>query len=272
MVSQYLNQVRSLDELYAVMETDRLAAARLAESTFRNDVDAAIASIADISSVAGARVMADTHVASAKLLIDAEVASTRLAVGAEMAVAEYKRHAQEQSPPPDVSTIETAIQAIGKAHTDQLSQGARLSVEAIEREAAAAIARLKEIGSNAITEIRDFAALTSIKTHENAAHAAERLRSFRQSPQTLDAVAAEGDKAAAIVLEAAENAAVTLREAADVAFGKIMVVTDEACETIQAAAREATLRIEMAREKALTRIRAAAHLHIDAHRNRQGTG
>ena len=109
MTSSQSMRHNSLAELYELIDRDRIAAATLAEVTFSNDVDLAISSITEISSVACAKVLADTQVASAKALIDAEVSVARLSAGAGVAVAEYKRHVQER---PDSVPVETVAEPV----------------------------------------------------------------------------------------------------------------------------------------------------------------
>ena len=78
------NRSRSLDEIYALIDKNRVDAAKAAQAKFHNDMEAAIATIASIGSIASARVQADSRVASAKVLINAELAATRLLAEAEM--------------------------------------------------------------------------------------------------------------------------------------------------------------------------------------------
>lgn len=262
MPSRDLDQNRSLEELYGLMDRDRAAAARLAEAAFKADVDAALAGIVEISAVAGARVMADTQVASAKLLIDAEVAATRLSVGAEIAISEYRRHVldSESGEPPEV--VEAMIADIGRIHSEHMSDSARLSIEAIQRDADAAIAKLKEVGDTAIGEIRDLATSLSLRTQANAAVASEKLKAYRQHPHTEEDAAAEEDAASRMVVDAAEAAAIALRQGAEEALGQIHRITDEACANIRAAALVAQGRIEATREKALARLRQVVEFHI----------
>jgi hypothetical protein len=254
MVSEYLGRVRSLEELYSLMDRDRLAAARFIESAFHADVEAAITNIVEISSVANARVMADTQVASAKLLIDAEVASARLVAGAEMAIIEFKHLAGDGMTDDTAEHFEAMIQEIGRAHTGNLTESARRSIAAIEEDAAAAIAKLKEIGKAAISDIREFATVTSLKTQVAAAEASERLTTFRQHPHSLEEAIDASKEAQLLVTNAADQASTTLRQTADTALRNVHATTDEACAQITASATLASKRIELSMEKAVVRI------------------
>ena len=261
MSSGYLDQGRSLEELYALMDRDRVAAARLAQSVFAADVDAALAGIVEISSVASARVMADTQVASAKLLIDAEVAATRLSVGAELAISEYRRHVLDSDSADSPEVVEAMIAEIGRVHSEHLSDSARQSIEAIQRDADAAIARLQEVGVAAIADIRDLATTLSLRTQAEAAKACERLKTYRQHPHTQEEVVAAEDEAVQLLADAAEVSAHALRDGAAAALRNIHGITDEACANIRSAAIAAQTRIEATREKALARLRQVVEFH-----------
>lgn len=86
MTSDYLTQTRSLKELDALFEHDRLSAAKIAKTVFAHEVTVAIANIGEINQIANARILADSQISSAKMLTDAEVAATLLLSKAEIAV------------------------------------------------------------------------------------------------------------------------------------------------------------------------------------------
>ena len=54
MTSDYLKQFQSLDEIYALIDKNRVDAARAAQAKFHNDMEAAIAAIASIGAIASA--------------------------------------------------------------------------------------------------------------------------------------------------------------------------------------------------------------------------
>ena len=112
MVSDYLRHSRDLDEVYALIDKNRADAALAAQAKFHNDMEAAIAAIASIGAIAGARVQADSRVASAKVLINAELAATRLLAEAE--VQAFRCAEQTATKPQEV--VEAALLEIGR-HT-----------------------------------------------------------------------------------------------------------------------------------------------------------
>ena len=60
-------QSSSLDEIYTLIDKNRVDAARAAQTKFHSEMETAIAAIASIGSIAGARVLADSRVASARV-------------------------------------------------------------------------------------------------------------------------------------------------------------------------------------------------------------
>ena len=263
MNSSQIDRPRSLEDLYELIERDRVAAAALAEIAFANDAALAISSISEISSVACAKVLADTQVASAKALIDAEVSVARLSAGAGVAVAEYKRHVQEHPQSVPLTTVAGMVGQICDKHVEEIQLGGRQSIETIERDAQLAIAKLKEIGNAAIQEIRGLEHAISAQIEQDAAMAAERLRAFREKPHTPEEVMAEAENAARKVEAAASQAISQLHHGVDEAIRNIQATTDEACRQILAAAEAACKRLTLAQEKALGTIRTVVEFHME---------
>jgi len=257
-------KVRSLEELYALMELDRNAAASAAADLFQKDVEAAINAITNINAVASARVQADTQAASARIMNDAEGAAAGLAAVAQMAIAEYTRHVQAQSKDVAPEVVKGMVSEIGTVHSSEISKSAAQSIEDINRNAEATIAKLKGLAVAAISDISDLAKGISVKVQVNAALAVEKLKTFRQRPHTLEEVAAEADKAAKMIADAAEIAADFLRQAVAGSIRNINLTTDDACENIGIASKVATERIVAAMNKAQHLIHEMVLLHLQS--------
>ena len=261
MASDYFKQTRSLSELQSVIDSDRKTAATLAEATFRHDVHAAITSITEINAVATARVSADTQVASAKMLIDAEVVSTRLMADAQIAISDYKKYVETQASAVPAEVVSAMIKQIGDKHTAQLSMQAKTSIEAIHRDAQEAIDKLKDIAATAISDIHSISASITADVDSAATTAAEKLRSFRQEPHSLEETAEEAELAALQIEAAAARASLELQTAVYAALENIHKSTDDACSVIKTTANTATEKIETAREKAMATIRTVLEFH-----------
>src|SRR5689334_1874869 len=115
-----------LEDVYALIDQNRADAAKVAQTKFHHEMETAIAAIASIGSIAGARVLADSRVASANVLINAELAASRLLAEAEIQASK----AAGLTKPRDA--VEAALLDIGKQTSLQLITSAKQSVEKIQ--------------------------------------------------------------------------------------------------------------------------------------------
>ena len=251
MTSDYLKRTRSLDEVYALIDTNRAEAARAAQAKFHNDMEAAIATISSIGSIASARVLADSRVASANVLIDAELAASRLLAEAEIQAAKIAKEVLTK--PRDV--VEAAILEIGRHTTERLVVTARESVEKIQQDAEAAIKVLRETGAIAIREVQALADSVTEQTKQDTKLAAARLAEYRKQSRSPDEAESQGEDLAKVVLQAAEQASDQLRTAIEATLAKINLITNDACSAVHEAAAEAKKRVEEGRERASLRLK-----------------
>jgi len=258
MTSDYLKRSRSLDEVYALIDKNRIDAAKVAQAKFHDDMEAAIAAIASISSIAGARVQADSRVASAKVLIDAELAAGRLLKEAELQAS--KCATEILTKPREV--VEAALLEIGKHTTLRLISAAKEAVENIQQDAEAAIKLLRETGAIAIREIQTLSANVTEQRKRDAELAARKLEEYRKQARTPDEAISDGEDLAQIVVAAAEQASVRLQETISATLTKINAITDEACAGVHEAALFAEKKILDGQERALARLKQTLQAHL----------
>jgi len=251
MTSDSFQPSRSLEEIYALIDNNRAEAARVVQAKFHNDMEAAIATIASIGSIAGARVLADSRVASANVLINAELAATRLLAEAEMQASKCVNEVLTK--PKEV--VESALLEIGRHTTERLIASARESVEKIQQDAEAAIKVLRETGAIAISEIQSLAIGVSEQTVRDAELAAEKLKEYRKSKRTLDEAVSEGDDLAHIVAKVAEEVSLRLQNEIKATLARINIVTNEACEAVRETAIAAEKKIQESHDRAVARLR-----------------
>ena len=149
MTNDHLNRLRNLDELYAHIDKDRGEAAKAAHVKFHNDMEAAIATIASIGSIAGARVLADSRVASANVLINAELAATRLDEAASQGedVAKIIIEAAQEASFKLQEAIKATLSKINKVTNEACSvvdDAARVAEKKIQEGHERALVRLRE--------------------------------------------------------------------------------------------------------------------------------
>ena len=257
------NSDLTLDEVYAKIDQDRIAAAVLAEASFRLDVGVAITSISDVTSIACAKVSADSQVASAKMLVDAEVAVARLSNEAGTMVAEFRVFLQEHPEREQSEVVKNMVAEIEGKYEAKISETAKASIDAIRADSVAAIAKLKSIGEAAIKDINDLGETAATKAKTDAALAEEKTKHFRSERHTPEEAVAEGEAAAKLVKKAADIAHVVLRQAVDDAMLRIRTATDEASRIIQAAAETAEQRIKAAEANAIHIMREVQGFHME---------
>jgi hypothetical protein len=251
MVSDYLKHSRSLDEVYALIDKNRVDAAGAVRAKFHNDMEAAITTIASIGAIASARVQADSRVASAKVLINAELAATRLLAEAEL---QASRCAQEAAAKPR-AVVEAAMLEIGRHTSLGLIAAAKDSVERIQQDAEAAIKVLRETGAIAIREIQALGTNVAEHTRHAAELAAERLKEYRRQAHTPDQACDDAADLASMVSKAAEASSLRLQDAIKATLADINATTDAACAAVQAAAVAAEAKIIDGHARASARLK-----------------
>ena len=239
-----------MDEVYALIDKDRAAAAEAARMKFRGDVESAITAVTEISTVAGARIASNSQVASAKILIDAEVSATRLLAEAEVRAAQCVSESLKKPK----EFVESMLLEISRATSEHLTAAASDSVVAIRRDAQLAIEDLRKAGAAAILEMQGLASRVEAQLVADAKSAEERLRKFRERPHTAEEAETEADHACKLVAEAASEGAASLRETVNRSFAAINKITDDACAAIQNAALAAEERLAQAQARALVRL------------------
>jgi hypothetical protein len=244
------DNIQSIEDLYALIERDRIAAEALAQRVFLREVKVAVGSITDVTAVASTRIMTDTQVASAKIQMDSEVMEARLLVSGEIAATEIEVARERGAESAHITQLATDQAA-------QLSDTARQLIDSMVAEAEAAVAKIRQIGEDAINEIHSYALDTTARMRASDT-AAARMNAYKAEEHSVDDIVAEGAKAANFVTLAAESALLLLQKMRDDAVQNIRAATDKACTDIKDAVERAAERIGAARIKAQARIDAAA--------------
>lgn len=259
MVSDYLNQIRSIEELDKIIEHDREVAAKIAKTVFKREVNSAITNISEIIQIANARILADSQVASAKMMSDAEVMSTLILSKAELAALEVQQ--QLITEPDDFTSMHEKIVEIGRNTGTLISKTTSQSVEAIHREAKAAIDQLQENAAKAIEEIHSLADEVAAKVEENAQIATDVLRKQKAHDRTLEDVIQNAEIQAQVILDDAARSSAELHKVKDKAIADLKFFVDKATLEIQGAEKASERRILAARDQALAHIKEVIARH-----------
>lgn len=237
-----------LEEIYALIDKDRVAAAKAAQARVHSMVETGIAAIVSLEAIAGTRVRTDSRIASANVLIKVELAAARLLAEAKAQASRWVN----QAVTPTKNVVEAALTETGKQASLRLIATTREAVDLLQQDAEAAIQVLKETRIIAVREGRALAADAADQTRREARLAAEKWKEGRDDART--AAACEGDDVALIVITAAEVAAAKFQEAMKVTLDNINAVTDAACLAVQEAALASKKKIEDGIENALAQL------------------
>jgi hypothetical protein len=251
-VSQYLKQNRSIEELVALIEQDREATLSTTQIAFRSEVSTAITNISEISQIANAKILADSQVASAKLMTNAEVMAVHLMAKAEMAVLDIQQ--QAQSGLPNTQMRRDMIAEINRNTAAIISTTAKDTILDIQREAQEAIDRLKSIAAHSIEEIQELASEVAARAAQNDEAAKAELSKAMQRLHPADDVAMRARLGIEKVRREALRASQELREVADKAIKLLNDTVEEATHAISMALVASENRIIVAKNSALGRI------------------
>lgn len=252
MVSEYLEHNRTIEELDALFEQDRIAAAKIAVVALNHEVTTAVTNISEIHQVANARIFADGQIASAKLMTDAEITATHLIAKAELAVIDVRMRDQNSTKLSDLHVA--MISEIGRTTAEGISQNAQESIQAIQNDAAEAIALLKQNASNAISMIQNLSTEISQRIDLSAKRAQEKLEQSKLHHRTAEELIVEAESQKALIAEAAKASSQDLQRCVEDSISNLHAATDAASAAISEAVTTSRQRILAARDKALVRI------------------
>ena len=242
----------TLEQLDALFETNRLAAAAVAEAVMAQEVATAISNISEINHIAIARIQADSAVASAKIGADAEVCATELVAHAEMAILRVQSSLSElQSDPVQLTSMVTEI---GHNAREDISEGAEHTVNEIRSQAELALQQISVNAKNSINEIRCLAKQYTGRVAKNAEIAKRKLQEQQSTERSGDDITDEAEKAAEKVLIDAMSTTNSLRVNKNRTIEDINERTEAVLRDIRDATEKAETRIYGARDRALEMI------------------
>lgn len=260
MVSDYLNQTRSLKELDALLEKDRLAAATLAELVFNQQVTSAIHNISEVNLVANARIRADCMVTTAKLASDAEICAAQLSANAEIAITEIQKFDAQSKE--DRAAIGAAIQEMGQSALSEISTTASSAVDVIKREAEQAIKKISENAKASIEQIQVFASGVEANVLKTAMETKAKLDATKLGPRTPESAVLMAKAAAEKVTTMATVTTGKLKERLETAVQEINSAVDDSLNAVQEIVTNVEARIFDARDSAAQRLQEFLASHL----------
>ncbi len=252
MVSNYLKQSRSIEELYALIEADRVAAAEIAATVFDNEVAMAITNIGEINQVANARILADSQVASARMMTDAEVTAVALTAKAEAAIVEIKSRLQQDSRRSEIT--HSMIAEISRIAVGEISDSAQDSVKGIQLDAKYAIKCLQDNAAKAIEDIKATADDIAVRIAESTKRANTILTKQKERHPSPEDVVRHAETASQNILGVSSQATQQIHDAAAITIAELNTITDAATKIITEAVTASERRVLTARDRALASI------------------
>lgn len=256
----YESRIPSADELDALFDADRLAAATIAETVMMQQISSAVSNITEINQVANVRIQADCAVASARISADAEVCAAELVAQAEMALMQIRATMAGRRLDPEKLT--SMVTEIGRSSREVIASGAEETISAIKRQAESAI---EQITGHARTSIEDIKALAdeyADRVRVNAEIARRRLQQQEELNSTPKEEDREADDAAESVLKVSSTTTKTLKSKVAAAIHEINTLTAKILEEIAETVEVAESRIHAARDRALAAIRELVDMNI----------
>ena len=253
MVSDYLKNTRSLEELDRLFELDRIAVAEVAQAAFKHSVAIGKAGIGETQQVASARIFADVQVATTKITVDTEVTVKLLAMRADAVMLDIQNQISgQQTLEPDVLT--DMITEVGRVGSETISAQAADTVARIEQEAQNAIERIKALGAEAIKSIDDMSEDISKQIAQNAADAESKLeRTKSQGRKTEDAIR-HAENAAALVKHDGAGFRSQIIDSVAKSINDIMAISDTATAKVKACVEQSEEAVIAARKRALQKV------------------
>lgn len=252
MVSEYLNQTRSLEQLDALFERDRQAAVEFAEVSFNQEVTAAIRTVTDINEITNARILANAQVASATISSNAEVHAVALLASADTLRQTIQHRASSDN---KARVTESSIASeLSRVAQTEIKTAANSALRLIHGMSVAAITEVTGNTKETIADIQGVVveAITQIERH--CAIAKKKLSEAQSSERTSADIADAAEQAANKIVLHSTSASQALGAAVSKSMDQKNVVANAALENISKSVESATHRIKDARDKALKRI------------------
>ncbi|MEQ8664917.1 MAG: hypothetical protein RIC16_04250 [Rhodospirillales bacterium] len=246
------NTSTSIEDLDALIESDRHAAAIIAKAVFDQQVLTAIHSVTEANRLATARIMADTRVTCTKITTDAIVCCAELAGTVDALVSEIRHHGIDLA-----STSEEGlalVAEIAKNTRQEITESSENAVEVIERQAHNAIHLIAKNAENAVEDIKAIADEAARRVISNAREAARKIAESKETHRTGDSARTDGQAAAAKVSADADSATLRLTTRTKDAIEDIEQCLESTLQELADVADDAQRRIYAARDQAIDRI------------------
>jgi len=258
MVSDYLKQSISLDDIRYIVENHHQAGVAIAVTTFNHEVTAAISNITEINAISSARIQADGQIASAKIASDAEVAAISISAHADISLIDIQARVAEIDG--DDVALNSMIMKVCGAAKSEITSAAQRSVDEVQLHAQNAIERITEAGRQSIQKIQLFVPNIEERMRKNEAFAQARLSKVFDDAESEPVPQNEAITKAAVAeaQQLHDELASTLSQLnnhVQAAIKDIDVITSAGIAAMKKTVESATARIFDARDRAIEKVK-----------------
>jgi hypothetical protein len=252
MVSDYLKHARSLEELDALIEKDRVAAALIIKTQFIEKVIHCIAHIDKACEISLARIVSESEIAAARITANSEIATARLGARFKIILSEIEKLNLTGISQRELEVTMAMLSESSRQYAVDLAAEAKQGIQQLEEDTADAISRIKKHAEDSIAEIEAVKAEVLKQNNEAAAAAHQKLQASKSQDRTQEQVAREGVDAAGVVLSAAYASKVEVETKSAIAV-----------ELIQSSMTDAQQRVKSICDSAIGHIEAVMNDAID---------
>ncbi len=249
MSSPYLKNVRSMEELDALLAKRQQTFVDIEKKLVEKDVPDAVSSIDRICKQSIDEIEEKSKRIVAKVSSWVESATTEFLNETEMARAQIHNLVEDRSDQRTVDLLISMISETSYLSTTRISKCAENSVNKIRSEITSSILELRTNAANAIKDFRALAARTTKKIRETVEAAGKKYKNAKEKPdeaKSLEQVKKETAKAIA----EAESASAELENAKARTVTRINDAVHAASSRIEQAHTDAVSEIQIARDRA----------------------
>lgn len=250
MTSDYLNHVRSLEELHKIIECDPALGSMEAVAMLVKDVQAVAEKVAEDTEKLVAHVYKEAKGESAKLAAKTSIAVSKINNDATKVATDLIRGAQSRENAKDAAIAAKKILKIAEKAAAKLNLRAVKASAMVTERAETAVSNVKRVGEAAISDLIDAGGKATESLVQASKDASARLQASENGSSRNDEFFNGARAAAANVIKVLALSTERMNQAADTATAKLQAATDEAVTWVRQAANEATATVVVAIEAA----------------------
>lgn len=255
MNKDYLNQTRSIQELSALIERDRVSAANVAKAELAREVDVATHKVEEATEISIAAISTQTEASVLQITENMGSTSALMMADTERTIGIIENNISTQVRKNHTEITKGMVAEMAYIVQKEFTAIMINSVKSIRLDAMRAIGDVQKAAAESINEIKRFAEQIETTINRRAELAADHLATIVDCyDETPDALLSEAERAAHEVLGAAKAASALLKNTVDACVARITAHARDSEKRISALADTATEKIMEFHKKTSDRI------------------